>query len=86
MGLFGIDTKFVKLVAAIDERLKVYELLSQGDPDHIPPGIKTLAQEFRNLKIRAWDIQTGKNDAVKYVKELHVEDIKAQIEKNGDME
>lgn len=85
MSLFGHDTKFVRLVTAIDERLRVYELLAEGDPDKVPPGIKTLAQEFRNLKIKAWSIEKNNNDAAKYVHDLHETDLTRIIEKDGDL-
>lgn len=86
MGLFGIDAKFVKLVAVIDERLSLYELLAQGDPEKVPPGIKTLVQEFRNLKVRAWSIEKNNNDAAKYVRDMHEEDIRKMIKKDGDVQ
>ena len=84
MSLFGIDPKFVRLVSAIDERYKLYEKLLEGSEPH-PPGLQTLAQEFRNLKVRAWSIETGDKDAVKLIKDLKEEEARKQIEENGDL-
>lgn len=84
MGFFGkTDVKFVQLVSAIDERYRLYEkLVSEGSEPH-PPGLLTLLQEFKNLKIRSWDIQTGGN-ATKLVQELHEDDLKEQLQE-GDL-
>lgn len=87
MGLFNRDykTKFIKLIAAIDERYKLYEtLVTKGAEPH-PPGLETVLQEFRNLKIKAWDIETGKNDAVKLIKDFTEEELRQRIEEKGDL-
>lgn len=84
MGLFKTDTKFKKLIEAIDERYRLYERLNTGDPDKIPKGLQTLLQEFKNLKIKAWDIERG-DHASKLIKELHEDEIKQQVEKDGDL-
>lgn len=85
MGFFDRpDEKFIKLVKAIDERYRLYEILNTGDPDKIPKGLQTLLQEFRNLKIKAWDIEKGDN-AIRLVKELHEDELKQQIDENGDL-
>lgn len=85
MGFFDRpDAKFIKLVEAIDERYRLYEILNTGDPDKIPKGLQTLLQEFRNLKIKAWDIEKGDN-AIRLVKELHEDELKQQIDEEGDL-
>lgn len=84
MGFFGkTDVKFVQLVSAIDERYRLYEkLVSEGSEPH-PPGLLTLLQEFKNLKVRAWDIETNGN-ASALVKKLHEDELKEQLQE-GDL-
>ena len=84
MGLFSPDVKFVKLVAAIDERYKLYETLADGDPEKVPKGLKTLLQEFRNLKIRAWDIEKG-DKVARLIKDFKKEELEKKIEEEGDL-
>lgn len=85
MSLFGgTDVKFKRLIEAIDERLRLYErIISEGSEPH-PPGLLTLQQEFRNLKIKAWDIETGHKDA-QLIHDLHEEEAKKQIAERGDL-
>ena len=85
MKLFSkASPDFRKLVDAIDERYRLYELLvSQGSEPH-PPGLLTLLQEFKNLKIKAWDIEQG-DHAARLIKELHEDDLKKQIGEEGDL-
>lgn len=87
MGLFHDDykTKFWKLIKAIDERYVLYEkIVNEGTPPH-PPGLETLLQEFKNLKVKSWSIETNDNNTLKLIKDLKKEDIQAQIEKDGDV-
>lgn len=86
MGLLdgGYKTKFWKLISAIDERLRIYEMLTSGNPDKVPPGLATLRQEFRNLKVKAWNIETG-DDVVKLIKDFKQEELQQQIDEEGDL-
>ena len=82
------DTKFVLLLKAIDERLRLYEkLLSEGDPDKFKPevhkSLEILAQEFRNLKIRSWQIQSGE-DVSKLIKDMKEEEVLAKLEEREE--
>lgn len=84
MGLFDKpDAKFVKLVGEIDRRLKLYEMLVKEGSEPHPPGLELVFQEFRNLKIRAWSIETGDNKAVKLIKELNSFQIMDELKKEG---
>ena len=86
MGLFdgGYKAKFWQLVNAIDERYKLYEMLNSGNPNNVPPGLQTLLQEYKNLKIRAWSIE--KNDSVaQLIKDLKQEELQQQIDEKGDL-
>lgn len=91
MGIFGkIDAKFVKLVTAIDERYKLYEkLLTEGDPDKLKPEVRKslelLLQELRNIKIRAWSIETGEKTE-QLIKDLHEDDIMQKLGGDSDGE
>ena len=84
MGFFDkTDVKFVQLVSVIDERYRLYEkLISEGSEPH-PPGLLTLLQEFKNLKVRAWDIESNGN-ASALVKKLHEDELKGQLQE-GDL-
>lgn len=84
MGFFGkTDVKFVQLVSVIDERYRLYEkLISEGSEPH-PPGLLTLLQEFKNLKVRAWDIESNGN-ASALVKKIHEDELKEQLQE-GDL-
>ena len=86
MGLFHDDykTKFWKLISVIDERLRIYEMLTSGNPDKVPPGLATLRQEFRNLKIKCWSIEKG-DDVVKLIKDFKQEEVQQQIDEEGDL-
>lgn len=84
MGFFDkTDVKFVQLVSVIDERYRLYEkLISEGSEPH-PPGLLTLLQEFKNLKVRAWDIESNGN-ASALVKKIHEDELKEQLQE-GDL-
>ena len=82
------DTKFVLLIKAIDERLRLYEkLLNECDPDKFKPevhkSLEILAQEFRNLKIRSWQIQSGE-DVSKLIKDMREEEVLAKLEEREE--
>lgn len=78
MGLFRKDEKFIRLVEAIDKRYKLYEkLLTEGSEPH-PAGLKLICQEFRNLKVKAWDIEKGERVS-DLIKELHEDDVKVKL-------
>lgn len=73
--------KYWRLVLAIDSRLKLYEkLIHEGSPELRPPGLDLICQEFRNLKIRSWEIQTGE-DVSKLVKEKNIQEIREYLMK-----
>ena len=82
MGLFNKpDTKFIRLVSEIDKRLKVYEkLVVEGNEPH-PPGLEMVYQEFKNLKIRAWAIETGDNKATELVKDFTDSEVLDELRK-----
>ena len=87
MGLFGNEykDKYWKLVQAIDDRYRLYELLvTKGSKPH-PKGIETLLQEFKNLKLRAWAIEKGDNQVAKIIKDLREEELRLELAEKGDI-
>lgn len=80
MSLFEkhTDVKFIKLVTAIDQRLKIYEKLLKEASEPHPKGLELVAQEFRNLKIKAWDIEKN-TEVYDLVKDITEDEIKQKV-------